>query len=181
MVSKEGSGHIAVLGCAYITVTESKTTTFQVSNRRMWFYSHTQWLKKLDYKKMDAYPAYMVLGIVLAGNLLLISRGIEQINVAYLLNCVALWLLSVREAGLAARGCSIGILTTKKPPHCCRGRHQSSSSSSGSSSGMSGISICSSLELLVSESSPRSFRFRVRVALRFAVASLSSLSYGIKS
>jgi hypothetical protein len=48
MVSKEGSGHIAVLGCAYITVTESKTTTFQVSNRRMWFYSHTQWLKKLD-------------------------------------------------------------------------------------------------------------------------------------
>ena len=47
MVSKEGSGHIAVLGCAYITVTESKTT-FQVSNRRMWFYSHTQWLKKLD-------------------------------------------------------------------------------------------------------------------------------------
>ena len=48
MVSKEGSGHIAVLGCAYITVTESKTTTLQVSNRRMWFYSHTQRLKKLD-------------------------------------------------------------------------------------------------------------------------------------
>lgn len=50
MVSKEGSGHIAVLGCAYITVTESKTTTiFQESfNRRMWFYSHTQWLKKSD-------------------------------------------------------------------------------------------------------------------------------------
>lgn len=48
MVSKEGSGHIAVLGCAYITVTESKTTIFQVSNRRMWFYSHTQWLKKSD-------------------------------------------------------------------------------------------------------------------------------------
>ena len=32
MVSKEGSGHIAVLGCAYITVTESKTTTCESSH-----------------------------------------------------------------------------------------------------------------------------------------------------
>lgn len=47
MVSKEGSGHIAVLGCAYITVTESKTTTYKLE-RRKWFYSHTQWLKILD-------------------------------------------------------------------------------------------------------------------------------------
>ena len=175
MVSKEGSGHIAVLGCAYITVTESKTTTFQISKIEGCGFI------AIHSGSRNRILCYLELVNTLYHNLLLISRETEQINVAYLLNCVALWLFFVREAGLAARGCSIGILTTKKPPHCCRGRHQSSSSSSGSSSGMSGISICSSLELLFSESSPRSFRFRVRVALRFAVASLSSLSYGIKS
>ena len=97
MVSKEGSGHIAVLGCAYITVTESKTTTFQVSNRRMWFYSHTQ-------RSRNWILCYLELVNTLYHNLVLVSRETEQINVAYLLNCVALWLFFVREAGLAARG-----------------------------------------------------------------------------
>lgn len=174
MVSKEGSGHIAVLGCAYITVTESKTTTFQVSKEGCGFIA-------IHSGSRNWTMCYLELVNTLYHNLLLISRETEQINVAYLLNCVALWLFFVCEAGLAARGVLYRHFDNKKPPHCCRGRHQSSSSSSGSLSGMSGISICSSLELLFSESSPRSFRFLVRVALRFAAVSLSSLSYGIKS
>lgn len=174
MVSKEGSGHIAVLGCAYITVTESKTTTFQVSKEGCGFIA-------IHSGSRNWTMCYLELVNTLYHNLLLISRETEQINVAYLLNCVALWLFFRARSRSGGKGCSIGILTAKKPPHCCRGRHQSSPSSSGSSSGMSGISICSSLELLFSESSPRSFRFLVRVALRFAAVSLSSLSYGIKS
>ena len=31
-----------------LTVKDFNRITFQVSNRRMLFYSHTQWLKKLD-------------------------------------------------------------------------------------------------------------------------------------
>ena len=97
MVSKEGSGHIAVLGCAYITVTESKTTTFQVSKEGCGFIA-------IHSGSRNWTMCYLELVNTLYHDLLLISRETEQINVAYLLNCVALWLFFVREAGLAARG-----------------------------------------------------------------------------
>ena len=64
---------------------------------------------------------YLELVNTLYHNLLLISRETEQINVAYLLNCVALWLFFVCEAGLAARGVLDRHFDNKKAPALLQG------------------------------------------------------------